>query len=92
LSRVELTGLQQKGHPPASVAPAGGRTLGADRKIRPRRIPTLRPGIRRPRRGGVVRGVAGRSLATPSLLYRHCEDVSSPGGAQRRGSECGDKR
>jgi len=25
-----------KGHPPASVAPAGGRTLGADRKVRPR--------------------------------------------------------
>ena len=51
--------LQEKGHPPASVAPAGGRTLGTDRKIRPRPMPTLPPGIRRPRRGGVVRGVAG---------------------------------
>jgi len=84
--------LQEKGHPPASVAPAGGRTLGTDRKIRPRPMPTLPPGIRRPRRGGVVRGVAGPSLATPSLLYRHCKDVSSPVSAQRRGFEGGDKR
>jgi hypothetical protein len=28
-------GFSSKGHPPASVAPAGGRTLGADREIRP---------------------------------------------------------
>src|SRR5215469_17652401 len=68
------SGLSRKGHPPASVAPAGGRTLGADRKVRPRNYQLCRPASVAPAGVEWVEGVAGLPLATPSLLWRPRED------------------
>jgi len=59
-----------KGASAGIVAPAGGRTLGADRKVRPRNYQLCRPASVAPAGVEWLEGVAGLPLATPSLLWR----------------------